>query len=87
MIKIKAEHITSWNHPNCKFFPNDIVRLVNIDVHQKWAKPRIGLTGKVVAVTSSEGKIRGGNREITRYYVEFDDRRVAGFHSHFLTAI
>lgn len=91
MTKIKAEHITSWNHKNSKFKPNDTVEVAYIgNGESKKLTARVGQIGKVVASSSKNGLQRGsqncaGGREFTRYYVEFADGYVGGFHSHFLT--
>ena len=95
---IKAHVITSWDHPNAKFKPGDVVRVHLGEGGVQEA--RIGDNGKIVAVSATvSGKIRGdyglvttpegreeyqSRRMYTRYYVQFGDECILGFHSHFL---
>jgi hypothetical protein len=94
-MKIKAEHITNWNHPNAKFYPGDKVTLVDTYHNTMWHRAA-GLSkiqynhikredGTVIASSAKGGKQRGMRRQYTRYYVEFSDGYVGGYHSHVLT--
>ncbi len=65
-----------------------------VDGHSYESKPkqeRVGRVGRVVAVTCTpDGKTRGKaghgffERMYTRYYVQFKDGVILGFHSHHL---
>ena len=57
-------------------------------------RERAGEEGHVVAVSCTDrGTIRGRSnngyfeRQFTRYYVQFADRTIIGFHSHYLNLI
>ena len=44
--------------------------------------------GTVIAVSSPDGAhIRNSKRQFTRYYVEFGDGYVSGFHSHYIVPV
>ena len=83
---IKAKVMTEWNHPNCKFLPGLNV-IVNEEVKADWNSKRrqsfIGKSGKVIAVSTPDGKrIRGEDgfsRMYTTYYLEFKGGEVCGF--------
>ena len=88
---IKAKVLTDWNHFNCKFLPDQLVK-VNNDIAY-WESKRLqsfaGQVGKVFAATTQDGKrMRNGtSRQSTRYYVEFSNGEVGGFDSMNLTLI
>ena len=88
---IKAKVLTDWKHFNCKFLPNELVK-VNSDIAY-WESKRLqsfaGQVGKVFAATTQDGKhMRNGtSRMSTRYYVEFSNGEVGGFDSMNITLI
>lgn len=98
--EIKATVTFNWNHKNCRFLPGDKAMVI---VDSRHGAPRFGgaggqssnkaakkqgQVGTVVAVSCcSNGKIRSNTREFTRYYVEFQDKSVFGFHSHLLNKV
>lgn len=96
--QIKANVIIGNFPAKCKFQANDQVTVRGdvLDCESKTLRNRIGHSGKVVAVTvAADGKCRGVSphpdnanwtsaRQFTRYYVQFDDGRILGFHSHYL---
>jgi len=80
---IKAKVMTNWNHPNCKFLPG-LHAIVNEDVNADWNSKRRqsfeGRRGRVIAVSTPDGKhIRNWTRCYTTYYVEFKNGEVCGF--------
>lgn len=102
LSQIRARVTTNWNHPRCKFLPGDRV-LVNKRVLPGTFKgrdlPHVTSTpqrrrvyehASVVAVSCvPDGTIRGtGNRrQYTRYYVQFGDKQIQGFDSHYLDRV
>lgn len=91
MKQIKANVVYDWNHPNHKFFPGEKVRVSYVlDTESKVLQSRIGQRGTVIARSStSSGTARGGvdsifGRMFTRYYVQFDDGEINGYHSHYI---
>lgn len=92
---IKAKILTVWNKGmsrGCRFLPGSKVTVIKVsenesDVLQK----RSGQSGIIIAVTCGKDKmLRGASwdgalpRAYTRYYVQFADGRIHGFHSHYL---
>ena len=98
--EIKANVKTIWYHPNCKFLRGDrvvvnqqVIRQPGNSYVSKMQQRRVGREGHVVAVSCTpDGRIRGQaldgwcNRMYTRYYVQFADGIIFGFHSHHLNA-
>lgn len=87
--EIKANVRTEWDHPNCKFYPGDIV-IAGYGESQK-ARDRLGYPGQIVAVSAAQdGRIRGKTsrgtyRQFTRYYVQFfSDGAIHGYPSDYL---
>ena len=84
---IKAKVITDWNHFNCKFLPGDYVMVSKtISKSGHWESKRLqsfaAHVGRVFAASTPDGKrMRGWNRQWTKYYVEFDNGEVGGFDS------
>ena len=92
--EIKANVMYDWdaNAKRTKFGPGDSVKVLNVDYRgdhsSEERQATIGKTGKVIAVTTTgNGKVRGRDRMYTRYYVEFQNGQVHGFHSHFLEKV
>ena len=92
--EIKANVMYDWNADakRTKFGPGDSVKVLNVDYrcdHSSKARLlTIGKMGKVIAVTTTgNGNIRSRDRQYTRYYVEFQDGQVHGFHSRFLEKV
>lgn len=82
---IKAKVMWNWNHPNCKFIPG-LHAIVNEEVsnntyNSKRRKSFQGRRGRVIAVSTPDGKrIRGNqDRMYTNYYLEFANGEVCGF--------
>jgi hypothetical protein len=98
-MNIKAKVIKNWDretHPNCKFLPGNKVKVLdNINIiESNKLKNNIGLEGTVIAVTvAHDNKMRGHsefgycNRMYTRYYVQFENGYVGGYHSHYLSLV
>ena len=91
MKQIKAHVVYNWNQPNHKFFPGDKVEVSYVlNTESKVLQSRIGQKGTVIARSAtSDGSARGGNdtfygRAFTRYYVQFPDGEINGFHSHYI---
>ena len=88
---IKAKVLTDWNHFNCKFLPDELVKVKNniAPRESKRLQSFAGQVGKVFAATTQDGKrMRNGtSRQSTRYYVEFSNGEVGGFDSMNLTLI
>ena len=93
---IKANVITNWyrkDHANCKFLPFERVLVDKVNkMESKKLRARVGMVGTVIAVSvTPDGKMRGksptgyGPRQYTRYYVQFTDGYVGGFHSKYLS--
>ena len=88
--QIKANVVYNWDHPNHKFFPGDEVKVAYVlDTESKVLQSRVGQIGRVIARSATkDGLARGHNtlfgRAFTRYYVEFPDKGVHGFHSHYI---
>lgn len=90
---ITAGVLVDWNHPKCKFTPDQLVKVKSSAVrtgergrYRKYASKR----GVVVAVSSRDGfTVRGDNRQFTRYFVAFPelDNKVVGLQSHYLKAV
>jgi len=84
---IKAKTITDWNHFNCKFLPGDYVmvsKTISKSGHyeSKRLQSFAAHVGRVFAASTPDGKrMRGWNRQWTKYYVEFDNGEVGGFDS------
>ena len=84
---IKAKVITDWNHFNCKFLPGDYVmvsKTISKSGHyeSKRLQSFAAHVGRVFAASTPDGKrMRGWNRQWTKYYVEFDNGEVGGFDS------
>ena len=84
---IKANIITDWNHFNCKFLPGDYVmvsKTISKSGHyeSKRLQSFAAHVGRVFAASTPDGKrMRGWNRQWTKYYVEFDNGEVGGFDS------
>ncbi len=87
---IKANVVYNWDHPRHKFFPNDEVKVAYVlETESKVLQSKVGQIGKVVARSATkDGLARGHNtfygRAFTRYYVEFSDGSIHGYHSHYL---
>ena len=90
---IKANVVYNWNHPNHKFFPGDEVKVGYVlETESKVLQSRVGQTGKVIARSATkDGLARGYNtcygRAFTRYYVEFSDGSIHGYHSHYINKV
>ena len=91
MKQIKARVVYNWNHPNHKFLPGDEVKVSYVlETESKVLQSRKGQTGKVIARSAtSSGTARGGKdswcgRAFTRYYVQFNDGEINGYHSHYI---
>ena len=90
---IKANVVYNWNHPNHKFFPGDEVKVVYVtDTESDVLRSKVGRSGKVIARSATkDGLARGHNtrygRCFTRYYVEFSDGNMHGYHSSYLDKV
>ena len=91
MKQIQANVVYNWNHPNHKFFPGDVVKVAYVlETESKVLQSRTGQKGTVIARSAtSDGTARGGNdtfygRAFTRYYVQFEDGEINGYHSHYI---
>lgn len=96
MNKIRAKHLTNWSNKNCKFQPNQRVRVKTFSPSEQVSKKiqaRATQHGNVIGVSvARDGRIRGRTsggrkREFTRYFVQFHDGYVAGLHSHYLDKV
>lgn len=93
---IKARVTFDWNHPNHKFLPHDKATVTYVGTEDSEnLKSYVGQTGTVVA-RSAWGNSKnnpnylareGTHRQWTRYYLQFDDKSVAGFYSEFLKKV
>jgi hypothetical protein len=93
---ISAEVMCAWTrrvNKNCKFLPKDKVLVLGniLGSESKKLQSKTGMIGTVIAVTvANGGRMRGAsptgynNRQFTRYYVQFADGYVGGYHSHYL---
>lgn len=86
---IKAQVMFEWNNPQCKFLPG-LHAIVNKEVSNngytsKRKRSFEGKRGKVIAVSTPDGKTIRGNgnpsRMYTNYYLEFSNGEVVGFDS------
>ena len=90
---IKANVVYDWSHPNHKFFPGDEVKVGYVlETESKVLQSQVGQTGKVIArSTAKDGLARGYNtrygRCFTRYYVEFSDGSIHGYHSNYINKV
>ena len=97
MNKIRAVHTTDWDNKNCKFQPNQRVKVIKeSDLRGRVSKriqARATDHGNVIGVSvAADGLIRGRTsggraREFTRYFVQFADGYVAGIDSHYLELV
>ncbi len=86
---IKARVVLNWGHPGHKFFPGNFVRVEYLrDRPTQISKPlrdRSGQLGVIVARSAcADGKARSIKRMYTRYFVQFEDGFIGGFHSMYL---
>lgn len=94
---IKARVLVTWNSSRTKFKRGDLATVSDLysENHRKSLQRYLNKTGTIVAVTTPDGRVirrsrkyhpvRQRGREMTRYYVQFDDGTIQGFHSHYLT--
>jgi hypothetical protein len=97
---IKANTISDWSDSRAKFRPNELVRvnvgyIVDNPDYTRSYRSHNGQVGVVIAASAaSDGRMRGINlnsrtgwrnrRQYTKYYVEFENGDVVGYHSHHL---
>ena len=98
---IKAVITTNWSrerNTNCKFVPGDNVQVVfsfksDFKVYPAYYTKYSGMTGKVFGATCGpDGMLRSTKttwygRQYTKYYIEFENGDVYGFHSHHLKLV
>lgn len=97
MNKIRARHLTDWSNKNCKFQPNERVKVIKESDLRCWVSKKIQARGEkhgiVIGVSAAadgliRGRTRGGlQRQFTRYYIQFADGYVAGIDSHYLNKV
>ena len=88
---IRASVIWEWDadKKHTKFRPGDKAQVKSFHYTEpKTLQNKLGHTGTVIAVShNGNGNIRGHHRWFSRYYVEFPNKEVFGFHSQYLDKV